>query len=388
MKKWKVMSLNRRRDLAQSLDLWEDDYRNVLKRTAETFATTRDTYQSPQSDSDDFSSFVNSSDVLSETDYHLVARKKKKRKKRKRKEGEDEEEEQKEIEGYHVKKRKKIGPVNLKNLDSNRDKGQHFFDIHPYSIRWNPEAFRLLVLGKSGSGKTNQTLSWLSDSELIRWRYLIIFSKRAFTEPKFKELQVKFGEDRVKLFEDLKDLDKFPPGSLPKQSVILFDDFHFSELRHPIIAEYFSSGRKDGNSIIVITQLLGNSDDSKEALEIRNDVLGNATDFMLFKIGNDDEVRKMYGKFSDKSMNCKQFVWLYRQFTKQPFNFMHIDTRIADTPLLAESNNEPEKKKFNVDFSTLYYKCNFDNAVKIYDRKGGPTKSIPIQQYNFPRYTA
>ena len=66
----------------------------------------------------------------------------------------------------------------------------------------------------------------------------------------------------------------------------------------------------------------------------------NSTHYILMKIGNKKELKRIAGEKSDH-LDYKDFLTIYNYCTKEPYLFMTIDTRPTATITFKKNFNEP-----------------------------------------------
>ena len=106
-----------------------------------------------------------------------------------------------------------------------------------------------------------------------------------------------------------------------KKVLIVFDDM-ISDIEYnkdfkKIIKELFYRGPKISISIIFITQ---------SYFRALKDIRLNSTHYMLMKISNKKELKKIAEEKSGH-LDYKDFLKIYNYGTKEPYSFMLIDTR-------------------------------------------------------------
>ena len=96
-----------------------------------------------------------------------------------------------------------------------------------------------------------------------------------------------------------------------------------------IIKELFIRCRKLNISLVFITQ---------SYFSVPKDVRLNSTHYLIMKINNKRELQNIATSHS-AGIDYKDFMKIYRECTKEPFNFMTIDTTLpASNPLRFRKN--------------------------------------------------
>ena len=90
-----------------------------------------------------------------------------------------------------------------------------------------------------------------------------------------------------------------------------------------IIKELFIRCRKLNISLVFITQ---------SYFSVPKDVRLNSTHYLIMKINNKKELQNIAINHS-ADIDYKDFMKIYREFTKEPFNFLTIDTTLPASDL-------------------------------------------------------
>lgn len=122
-----------------------------------------------------------------------------------------------------------------------------FYKEHGISV-----AFRGLLIGSTGSGKTNYLLNILSQMRNT-FNHIYIYTRAE--EPLYDFLQSQIDDDLLTVSYDLDDCRNFNEEKYYGQSLIIFDDM-CNEKNQQIIQELFIRGRKiaGGISLLYLTQ--------------------------------------------------------------------------------------------------------------------------------------
>jgi ABC-type dipeptide/oligopeptide/nickel transport system ATPase component len=185
---------------------------------------------------------------------------------------------------------------------------------------------RMLIIGSSGSGKT-QTLLSLIYNMPDTFENIYITTKNA-DEPLYNFLGEKLKEDNLKItegIENLPDLDKLDKTT---QTLIVMDDL-VNEKNQKQICDYFIRARKKNASLIYISQ---------SYYAVPKMIRNNLT-YLLIKQVSSMKNLVMISREYDLGMEKKQLTAMYNDATKDRQNFLLID---IDAP-------KPEKyrKGFN-----------------------------------------
>ena len=226
------------------------------------------------------------------------------------------------------------------NLDSitNKNNKKHneewpYIPDHPY---------RILTVDGSESGKTNKLLNSINEQHDIDKIYLCA---RDLNEPKYEILIKKRKDREIKhlndpnafiecsntmddVYENINDYNL----SRKRKILIAFDDMIADIMTNKrfqaIIKELFIRCRKLNISLVFITQ---------SYFSVPKDVRLNPTRYLIMKISNKRELQNIMINHSD--INHKDFMKIYRDCTKEPHNFLTIDTTLpASNPLRFRKN--------------------------------------------------
>ena len=225
----------------------------------------------------------------------------------------------------------------------NHNPNWQYIPDHPY---------RILIIGGSGSGKTNTLLSLINNQSDIDKIYL--YAKDPY-EDKYQFLTKKRESIGIKHFNDPKafieywndmhdvyqNINDYNPDKENK-ILIVFDDMIADMINNKklnsIVTELFIRGRKLNISLVFITQ---------SYFKIPKDVRLNTSHFFIAKIPNKRELQQIAINHSS-DINTKDFANIYRKCTAEPYSFLVIDTMLAsNNPLRFRKNLFNIKWKFS-----------------------------------------
>ena len=209
-----------------------------------------------------------------------------------------------------------------------------YISDHPY---------RILIVGGSGSGKTNALLNLIHNQPDIDKIYL--YAKDPY-ERKYQYLINKrekvgidhFNDPRVfiEYSNDMQDVykntDDYNPGK-KRKILIVFDDMIADMINNkklnPVVTELFITGRKLNISIVFITQ---------SYFKVPKDVRLNSTHFFIMKIPNKRELQQIALNHSS-DIDFKDFMKIHKKCTAEPYSFLVNDTTLpSDDPLRFRKN--------------------------------------------------
>ena len=207
------------------------------------------------------------------------------------------------------------------NLDSitNKNNKEHnekwpYIPDHPY---------RILIIGGSGSGKTNALLNLINEQNDIDKIYLYA---RDLNEPKYEILIKKRKDAGIKHLNDpnafiecsntmddvYENINDYNPIRKRKK-IIVFDDMitdimTFKKFQ-AIIKELFIRCRKLNISLVFITQFY---------FSVSNDIRLNSIHYLIMKINNKRELQNIV---INHSADIDDFMKIYRECTKTKFEY-------------------------------------------------------------------
>ena len=198
--------------------------------------------------------------------------------------------------------------------------------------------YRILIIGGSGSGKTNTLLSLINNQSDIDKIYL--YAKDPY-EDKYQFLTKKRESIGIKHFNDPKafieywndmhdvyqNINDYNPDKENK-ILIVFDDMIADMINNKklnsIVTELFIRGRKLNISLVFITQ---------SYFKVPKDVRLNTTHFFIMKIPNKRELQQIALNHSS-DINTKDFINIYKKCIDKPYSFLVNDTTLSpDDPL-------------------------------------------------------
>ena len=193
-------------------------------------------------------------------------------------------------------------------------------NIIEHNSKWpyipdNP--YRILIVGGSGSGKTNALLNLINNQPDIEKIYL--YAKDPY-EKNYQYLinkREKVGLNHIEYSNDMQDIYKNIEDYNPikkRKVLIIFDDMIADVISNnklnPILTELFIRGRKLNISIVFITQ---------SYFKVPKDVRLNSTHFFIMKIPNKRELQQI--ALNHSSDIDEYFMNIYKNPTKEPYSF-------------------------------------------------------------------
>ena len=219
-------------------------------------------------------------------------------------------------------------------------------NIIEHNSKWpyiSDHPYRILIIGGSGSGKTNALLNLINNQADIDKIYL--YAKEPY-EKKYQYLINKREKVVLNHFNDPKDFMEYSNdmqdvrkniedyNPIKKRKVlIVFDDMIADMINNnklnSIVTELFIRGRKLNISIVFITQ---------SYFKVPKDVRLNSTHFFIMKIPNKRELQQIALNHSS-DIDFKDFMNIYKKYTKEPYSFFVNDTTLpSDDPVRFRKN--------------------------------------------------
>ena len=217
--------------------------------------------------------------------------------------------------------------INLDSITNENNKKHNeqwpYIPDHPY---------RILIIGGSGSGKTNTLLSLINEQNDIDKIYLYA---RDLNEPKYKSFIKKREDAGIKhlnvpnafmecsntmddVYENIHDYN----SNRKRKILIVFDDMIVDIMTtkklQSIIKELFIRCRKLNISLIFITQ---------SYFSVPKNVRLNSTHYLIMKTNNKRELQNIAINHS-ADIDYQDFINIYRECTKKPYNFFTMDTKL------------------------------------------------------------
>ena len=215
-----------------------------------------------------------------------------------------------------------------------------------HNLNWSyipDHPYRILIIGGSGTGKTNALLNLINNQQGIDKIYL--YAKDPY-EDKYQYLINKRESVRLKHFNDpktfieysndmhdvYKNIDNY---NLNKENKILivFDDMIADMINNKklnsIVTKLFIRCKKLNISLVFISQ---------SYFKVPKDVRNNNTHFFIMKIPNKRKLMQITINHSS-DINTKDFIEIYRKCTNKPYSFLVIDTTLPSNNLLRFRKN-------------------------------------------------
>ena len=198
--------------------------------------------------------------------------------------------------------------------------------------------YRILIIGGSGTGKTNALLNLINNEQDIDKIYL--YAKNPY-EDKYQYLIKKrervginhlndskaFIEYSNDMHDVYKNIDNYNYDK-ENEILIVFDDMIADMINNKksnsVVTELFIRGRKLNISLIFMTQ---------SYFEVPKDVRYKSTHFFIMKIPNKRGLQQIAINHSS-DIDTKDLIEIYRKCTDKPYSFLVIDTTLPSDNLL------------------------------------------------------
>ena len=217
--------------------------------------------------------------------------------------------------------------INLDSITNENNKKHNekwpYIPDHPY---------RILIIGGSRSGKTNTLLNLINEQNDIDKIYLYA---RDLNEPKYKILIKKREDAGIKHLNDpnafiecsntmddvYENIHDYNSGR-KRKILIVFDhmitDIVTNKRFQATIKELFIRCRKLNFSLVFITQ---------SYISVPKDLRLNSTHYLIMEINNKRELQNI--AINDcADIDYQDFIKIYRECTREPYNFLARDTML------------------------------------------------------------
>ena len=214
-----------------------------------------------------------------------------------------------------------------------------------HNLKWTyipDQPYRILIIGSSGSGKTNALLNlinkqpdidkiYLYAKDLYEAKYQILINKRESIVLKhFNDLK-SFVEYSNDMQDSYKNIDEYNPCKKRKISIFFDDmiaDMISNKKVNSVVIELFIRGRKLNISLVFITQSYS---------RVPKDIRLNSTNFFIMKIPNKRELQQI--ALNNSSETDLDFIKIYKKCTVKRCSFLVNDFKLkSDNPLRLRKN--------------------------------------------------
>jgi hypothetical protein len=194
---------------------------------------------------------------------------------------------------------------------------------------------RILMIGASGTGKSNALLNFIERSS-GEFHKIIICSFSTTDEPLYNFLHQKIPDvELINKIEDVPKVQDFDDIEKNKPKLIVFDDFvGLSTKQMKILTDYAISSRKFGFTTVFISQ---------NYTSVPKVISRNCNYIFVFKINDRISIKRIISNHSLSGLITPERIeQLYYYCVGQPLGFLLIDLKTLD-----------EKKRFRCGFTTM-----------------------------------
>jgi hypothetical protein len=189
----------------------------------------------------------------------------------------------------------------------------------------------ILVIGKTGTGKTNWLMNYLSRSN-GEFSKIIIFTGSTTQEPLYKIIQD--ANDDILIINDMDELPELDEleeeDDEAKPKLIVFDDFiNLTPKELKRIFKYIISSRKYGCSCIMMAQ------DYKSVPKL---IVRNVNYIVLFRINDNISINNIIRNHNINNIDKDTLKQIYLEATEEPLNFLTLDFKTTDIRHLIRRN--------------------------------------------------
>ena len=217
--------------------------------------------------------------------------------------------------------------INLDNITNNNN------EKHNEKWSYIPDhSYRILIIGGSGSGKTNTLFNLINEQRDIDKMYLYA---KDISESEYEYLIKNRETAGIKHLNDSKafiecsntmddvyeNIDGYNPNR-KRKILVIFDDMIVDIMTNnkfqSIIKDLFIRCRKPNISLAFIFQ---------SYFSVPKDVRLNSTHYLIMKIINRRELQNIAFNHST-DIDYQDFTKIYRECTREPYSFLEIDTTL------------------------------------------------------------
>lgn len=221
----------------------------------------------------------------------------------------------------------------------------NFYSLLPKSKDKKPIGFnhhmidknsRILMIGSSGTGKSNSLLNFIEKSSGEFFK-IIICSFSTTDEPLYNYLQSKIPEvELINNIDDVPSVQDFDDNDKNKSKLIVFDDFvNLTKKQMAKLFDYAISSRKFGFTTIFISQ---------SYTSVPKIISRNTNYIFLFRINDRVSIKRIIGNHGLSSyITPEQIEQYYYYCIKQPLGFLLIDLKTTD-----------DSKRFRCGFTDIF----------------------------------
>ena len=203
--------------------------------------------------------------------------------------------------------------------------------------------YRILIIGGSGSGKSNALLNLINNQPDIDKIYLnakdpyetknqYLINKREkvglghFNDPR---AFIQYSDDMQNVYKNIEDYNPNKKRKILKVFDDMIADMINNKKLNPVVTGLFIRGRRLNISIVIITQ---------PYVKVPKNVRSNSTHFFIMKISNKREPQQIALNHSS-DIDFKDFIKIYKNCTAEPYSFLVNDTTLPSDDILRFRKN-------------------------------------------------
>lgn len=207
----------------------------------------------------------------------------------------------------------------------------NFYQLLPKKKQSKPKGYknhlieknsRILMIGGSGTGKSNSLLNFIEKSSGEFFK-IIICSFSTTDEPLYSYLQEKIPE--VKLINNIDDVppvQSWDDKNKEKSKLIVFDDFiGLNTKQMKILIDYAISSRKFGFTCVFICQ---------NYTSVPKVISRNCNYIFIFKINDKISIKRIISNHGLTQYKPQEIENIYYDCISRPLEFMMIDLKTDD----------------------------------------------------------
>ena len=182
---------------------------------------------------------------------------------------------------------------------------------------------RILMIGSSGTGKSNSILNFIEKSS-GEFHKIIICSFSTTDEPLYNYLHDKLPDvELINNIEDVPEVQEFDDKNKQKSKLIVFDDFiNLSKKEMRKIFDYAISSRKFGFTCIFVGQ---------SYTSIPKIISRNCNYIFVFKVNDKVSIKRIISNHGlSSSISPETIEQYYYYATSKPLGFLLIDLKTND----------------------------------------------------------
>ncbi len=192
-----------------------------------------------------------------------------------------------------------------------------------YNSHYIDKNSRILMIGASGTGKSNALLNFIERSS-GEFHKIIICSFSTTDEPLYNFLQEKIPDvELINKIEDVPLVQDFDDMEKNKPKLIVFDDFvGLSTKQMKVLTDYAISSRKFGFTTVFIAQ---------NYTSVPKVISRNCNYIFVFKINDKVSIKRIISNHSLSGLvSPERIEQLYYYCISQPLGFLLIDLKTLD----------------------------------------------------------